>query len=51
VINYGAAECIAMKKAETFMVAAAEVKKVISSSSEQSGKDYIDQTKTALWLT
>jgi len=50
--NHRAAECAARKKAQTFKAAGAEVKEVgTKDGSEESGKDQVNPSRMALWLT
>jgi len=50
--NQRAAECAARKKAQTFKAAGAEIKEVgTKEGSEELGKDYVNPSRMALWLT
>jgi hypothetical protein len=50
--NHRAAECVARNKAQTFKAARAEINKVgIKEGSEESGKEYVNFSRLALWLT
>jgi len=49
--NHRAAESSARKKAQTFKVAAAEMKEVgTKEGSDESGKDYVNPSRMQLWL-
>jgi len=50
--NHWAAECAARKEAQMFKAARAEVKEVgTKEGSKESGKDLVNPSRMALWLT